>query len=86
MILKIFTKIGKDRQPVVTLNEFKTKYFESDEIKIDLPEGNGHIAKYYIVFNNEEVSSGDIDLDVQGFELTNSQGELIERVITKKNL
>lgn len=86
MILKTFLKIKKDGTPVIKGSNYKNKYYESDDIRIDLPENKSSIVKFEVVFSNEEWTDGTLDLDYYGFELTNANGELVERVITKKNL
>ena len=87
MILKIFTKVGKDRQPVA--EGAVNKFYESDEINITPPEQGESIAKFELFvkgFEDYVPVNGEIDLNIQGYELTNAAGNIMERYITKTNL
>jgi len=88
MILKIFIKVGKDRKPVVKgeLN----KFYEADEVFLTPPiNGDSTIAKFELFVKGIEdyvPVKGEIDLDTHGYELTNANGIIMERYISKKNL
>jgi len=85
MVLKVFIKIGKDRQPV--LQDGVTTYFESDEIVMS-PAKDGKVSFKLVVKNNNETTQtrGTIDLDTHGYELYSASAGLVERYITKTNL
>lgn len=87
MILKIFTKVNKDRQPVI--KGVANKFYSADEISITPPEKGDTIVKFELSVRDIEGSTsvkGEIDLDIQGYELLNAGGVIIERFITRTNI
>lgn len=65
------------------------KFYESDEINITPPDKGGATAKFELFVKGPDdyvPVIGEIDLNIQGYELTNAQGVIMERYITKVNL
>jgi hypothetical protein len=86
MIFKIFVKIDKNKVPVVA--DDMNKYYEADEVLITPPTGNS-ITKFELFVKGIDdyvPIKGEINLDTHGYELTNANGIIIERYISKINL
>jgi len=85
MVLKVFIKVGKDRQPV--LEDGVTTFFESDEIVLSPAKGDKVAFKLVTKSNNETTHTrGSINLATHGYELYSASAGLIQRFITKTNL
>jgi len=89
MVFKIFNKKKKNGRDLEGGSEYTNTFFEADEIYITPPYKGGHIA-YFKTFtkgmDDFNTVTGEIDLDYQGYELTNSSGVTLERYITTTNI
>lgn len=88
MVFKIFNKIKKDRTVLEGGGSYTNSFFEADEIYITPPSKGSHIAYYKTFTRGIEdfiLVEGEIDLDYQGYELTNDKGVILERYITTVN-
>ena len=86
MIFKIFVKIDKNKKPAI--ENGMNKYYEADEVLITPPAGDS-IAKFELFVKGIEdyvPVKGEINLDTHGYELTNANGIIIERYISKTNI
>ena len=87
MILKIFVKVDRSHEPVD--KDGKNKFYEADEIIITPATPGETIVKFELFVKGIDdyvPVRGEIDLDKYGYELTNANGIIMERFITKTNL
>ena len=87
MLLKIFTKINKQGKLLDPTG--KNKYYESDEIILSPIQKDNNIVTFELFVKGVDdyvPVKGEIDLDKYGYELTNANGVMMERFITKTNL
>ena len=87
MILKIFVKINKQGKLLDPTG--KNKYYESDEIILSPSQKDNSTVSFELFVRGVDEYTpirGKIDLDKYGYELTNANGVMMERVITKTNL
>lgn len=89
MVFKIFNKKKRNGEDLDGGAEYTNSFFEVDEIYITPPPKGGHIAHFKTFTKGIEdynTVTGEINLDFQGYELTNENGISLERYITTTNI
>lgn len=81
MLLKVFTKRSKGGEPISTEYYWKDHYFEGPEILVT-PNNDGTFTFCVKQDEDQPPMQGVIDTSIQGWEIRNSSGVVIEKYVT----